>query len=146
MKTNEIIKVIANNMEKVDVLVRPNHEGWWAEITSLPGCFSAGETLENLKKNIAEAIGLHIEGLLEDDQKVSDALVHGKYELELHINLQDLFEHFPLTISGVAKRAGMNRTLLNQYTKGEKTMSEKQALRITEAIQKIGSELAELQF
>ena len=133
-------------MEKVDVLVRPNHEGWWAEITSLPGCFSAGETLENLKKNIAEAINLHIEGLLEDDQKVSDSLIHGKYELELHINLQDLFEHFPLTISGVAKRAGMNRTLLNQYAKGEKTMSEKQALRITEAIQKIGSELAELQF
>lgn len=65
---------------------------------------------------------------------------------ELQISLQDLFEHFPLTISGVAKRAGMNRTLLNQYAKGEKTMSEKQALRITEAIQKIGSELAELQF
>jgi hypothetical protein len=40
----------------------------------------------------------------------------------------------------------MTRTLLNQYAKGEKTMSEKQALRITAAIQQIGSELAELQF
>ncbi|NEW85642.1 MAG: type II toxin-antitoxin system HicB family antitoxin [Mariniphaga sp.] len=133
-------------MEKVDVLVRPNNEGWWAEVTSLPGCFSAGDNIGDLKKNIAEAIDLHIEGLLDDDLKISDELIHGQYELELHINLQDLFEHFPLTITGVAKRAGMNRTLLNQYARGEKTMSENQALRITEAIQKIGSELAELQF
>lgn len=133
-------------MEKVDVLVRPNQDGWWAEITSLPGCFSAGDNIGDLKKNIAEAIDLHIKGLLDDDVKISDELIHGQYELELHINLHDLFEHFPLTITGVAKRAGMNRTLLNQYARGEKTMSENQALRITEAIQKIGSELAELQF
>ena len=133
-------------MEKVDVLVRPNQDGWWAEITSLPGCFSAGDNIGDLKKNIAEAIDLHIEGLHDDDIKISDELIQGHYELELHINLQDLFEHFPLTITGVAKRAGMNRTLLNQYARGEKTMSENQALRITEAIQKIGSELAELQF
>jgi predicted RNase H-like HicB family nuclease len=140
------INEISFTMEKVDVLVRPNKDGWWAEITSLPGCFSSGENLGILKKNIVEAIDLHIEGLLEDDEHVSDALIHGQYELELHINLHDLFEHFPLTITGVAKRAGMNRTLLNQYAKGEKTMSEKQALRITDVIQKIGSELTELQF
>ena len=133
-------------MEKVDVLVRPNQDGWWAEVTSLPGCFSAGENLDELKRNIAEAINIHIEGLLEDDEKVSDELKQGQYELELHINLQDLFEHFPLTITGVAKRAGMNRTLLNQYARGEKTMSENQALRITETIRKIGGELVELQF
>ncbi len=133
-------------MEKVDVLVRPNQDGWWAEVSTLPGCFSEGDNLEELKSNLLEAIDLHIEGLLDSGENVPDGLVQGQYELELHINVQDLFEYFPLTIKGVAERAGMNRTLLNQYAKGEKTMSEKQALRITEAIQKIGSELAELQF
>lgn len=133
-------------MEKVEVLVRPNHEGWWAEITSLEGCYSAGESLEELKQNIREAIDLHIEGLIELDEKISDDLIHGQYELELHINIQDLFEHFPLTIKGVAEKAGMNRSLLNQYARGEKTMSEKQALRITDAIRTIGTELIQLQF
>ncbi len=133
-------------MEKVDVLVRPNQDGWWAEITSLPGCFSAGNNLGELKKNIREAIDLHLEGLIEAGENVSDKLVRGEYELKLQINLQDLFEYFPLSVTGVAKRAGMNRTLLNQYAKGEKTLSESQALRITETIQKIGSELSELQF
>ena len=133
-------------MFKVDVMVRPNKDGWWAQITSLPGCFSGGESIELLKLNIREAIDLHVEGMLEDDEKVADELVRGEYELELHINIQDLFEYFPLTIKGVSERAGINRTLLNHYVRGEKTMSEKQALRITTAINLIGKELSQLQF
>ena len=133
-------------MFKVDVMVRPNKDGWWAQITSLPGCFSGGESIESLKLNIREAIDLHLEGMLEDDEKVADELVHGEYELELHINIQDLFEYFPLTVKGVSERAGINRTLLNRYVRGEKTMSEKQALRITTAINLIGKELSQLQF
>ena len=133
-------------MFKVDVMVRPNKDGWWAQITSLPGCFSGGESIELLKLNIREAIDLHVEGMLEDDEKVADELVRGEYELELHINIQDLFEYFPLTIKGVSERAGINRTLLNHYVRGEKTMSEKQALRITTAIHLIGKELSQLQF
>ena len=133
-------------MYKVDVMVRPNHDGWWAEVISLPGCFSGGESLEDLKKNIREAIDLHLEGLLEDEEKVADELIRGEYELDLHINIQDLFEHFPLTVKGVSERAGMNRTLLNQYATGKKTMSEKQALRITSVIHRIGTELTQLQF
>lgn len=133
-------------MFKVDVMVRPNKDGWWAQITSLPGCFSGGESIELLKLNIREAIDLHMEGMLEDDEKVADELVRGEYELELHINIQDLFEYFPLTIKGVSERAGINRTLLNHYVRGEKTMSEKQALRITTAIHLIGKELSQLQF
>ena len=133
-------------MFKVDVMVRPNKDGWWAQITSLPGCFSGGGSIESLKLNIREAIDLHLEGMLEDDEKVADELVHGEYELELHINIQDLFEYFPLTVKGVSERAGINRTLLNRYVRGEKTMSEKQALRITTAINLIGKELSQLQF
>lgn len=135
-----------NDMFKVDVMVRPNKDGWWAEITSLPGCFSGGESLEILKLNIREAIDLHLEGMLEEDEKVADELASGLYELELHINIQDLFEYFPLTVKGVSERAGINRSLLNQYVSGEKTMSEKQALRITSALHNIGTELAQLQF
>lgn len=135
-----------SDMFKVDVMVRPNKDGWWAEMTSLPGCFSGGESLEVLKLNIREAIDLHLESMLEDDEKIADELVRGEYELELHINIQDLFEHFPLTVKGVSERVGMNRALLNQYVRGEKTMSEKQALRISTAIHCIGTELAQLQF
>lgn len=30
--------------------------GYWAEVPALPGCFTQGETLEELKLNVQEAI------------------------------------------------------------------------------------------
>jgi len=65
-------------------MVRPNKDGWYAEITTLPGCYSSGESIESLKLNIQEAIELHLEGLIEDGEKVADELFRGEYELELH--------------------------------------------------------------
>jgi predicted RNase H-like HicB family nuclease len=39
------------------VLVRPAEEGgFWAEVPALPGCVSQGETVDELRRNIREAI------------------------------------------------------------------------------------------
>ena len=35
--------------------------GYWGEVPALPGCYSQGETIEELKQNIREAIA----GVLE---------------------------------------------------------------------------------
>ena len=32
--------------------------GYWAEVPALPGCLTQGETLDELKTNLHEAIGL----------------------------------------------------------------------------------------
>lgn len=49
---------------KVKVIVHKAEEGgYWAEVPALPGCFSQGETMEELRANISEAI----EGLLAVD-------------------------------------------------------------------------------
>ena len=37
----------------------------WVEVPDLPGCFSSGDTIDEAKKNVVEAIELHIEGLRE---------------------------------------------------------------------------------
>lgn len=36
----------------------------------LPGCFSAGDTFEEAQRNVAEAIALHIEGILEEGHEI----------------------------------------------------------------------------
>jgi predicted RNase H-like HicB family nuclease len=38
-------------------------ENWGAYVPDLPGCISTGETLEEVQKNIRDAIWLHLEGL-----------------------------------------------------------------------------------
>ena len=49
-------------MEKFAIVIPQEPTGWfWAEVPSLPGCYSQGETVDELKANIREAI----EGVLD---------------------------------------------------------------------------------
>jgi len=53
-------------------------QGYYAYSPTLPGCFSNGPTIEDCRKNIREAIVLHIESLAKRSQKIPQAekLVH----------------------------------------------------------------------
>ncbi len=43
----------------------PEDEGYYAYSPTLPGCFSNGKTMEEAKRNIREAVELHLASLLE---------------------------------------------------------------------------------
>ena len=57
-------------MEYTVVLHEADEGGYWAEVPSLPGCFSQGESVDETLKNAAKAIKSHVEALKEDGQKV----------------------------------------------------------------------------
>jgi predicted RNase H-like HicB family nuclease len=50
----------------------PDQENWGAYVPDLPGCISTGDTLEELQRNIQEAIELHLEGLCVEGLPVPD--------------------------------------------------------------------------
>jgi predicted RNase H-like HicB family nuclease len=41
---------------KLQALIHPAKCGYWAEIHSLPGCVSEGESLDEVKAHIREAV------------------------------------------------------------------------------------------
>lgn len=45
-------------------------EGYYAYSPDLPGCYSNGLTIEETRRNMREAIQLHIEVLLENQEAV----------------------------------------------------------------------------
>ena len=52
-------------------IVHKEREGnYWAEVPELPGCYTEGDTLEELKTNLREAIALYIE---DGDEEREDA-------------------------------------------------------------------------
>lgn len=53
-------------MDYAVVIHKAEEGGFWAEVPALPGCYSQGETIEETRANIVEAIELHIEVMLED--------------------------------------------------------------------------------
>jgi predicted RNase H-like HicB family nuclease len=49
------------------VVIEKGETSYGAYVPDLPGCVAVGETLEEVKQMIAEAIEFHLEGMLEDD-------------------------------------------------------------------------------
>ncbi|MFC1713151.1 type II toxin-antitoxin system HicB family antitoxin [Candidatus Poribacteria bacterium] len=57
-------------MEYTVIIHIAEEGGYWAEVPALPGCFSQGETVEEILENTREAVDLHIEVLREDGEEV----------------------------------------------------------------------------
>ena len=53
-------------MEYTVVLHNAEEGGFWAEVPALEGCYSQGETVEEIMANIKEAIQSHILALQEE--------------------------------------------------------------------------------
>ncbi|HDQ07822.1 MAG TPA: type II toxin-antitoxin system HicB family antitoxin [Methanoculleus sp.] len=54
-------------MIRFKIFLEIDEDGWFtATVPSLPGCISQGRTEEEAKKNIAEAIELHLKSLAEE--------------------------------------------------------------------------------
>lgn len=57
-------------MQNYAVVIHEDPEGgFWGEVPALPGCYSQGETIEELKHNIREAIAGVLEVLREQGQE-----------------------------------------------------------------------------
>ncbi len=52
------------------VVIEKGENSYGAYVPDLPGCVAVGETLEEVKALIAEAIEFHIEGMLEDGSPI----------------------------------------------------------------------------
>jgi len=97
-----------------------------------------GETFENIKSNILEAVNLAFE-----EEKISYSIEDIKFTYDL----QSFFEFYKvINAKALSNRIGMNQSLLAQYIKGIKKPSVKQTKRILEGVQKIGRELTEVNF
>ncbi|MGB4862150.1 MAG: type II toxin-antitoxin system HicB family antitoxin [Tepidiformaceae bacterium] len=53
-------------MDYVVIVHVAEEGGFWAEVPALPGCFTQGETMEEILVNAREAVELHVEVMAED--------------------------------------------------------------------------------
>lgn len=61
---------------KVKILIYDAEEGgYWAEVPSLPGCATQGETMEELITNLYEAVEGYLEARQENIQVESNSRV-----------------------------------------------------------------------
>ena len=100
--------------------------------------FTQGETFDELKANILDAVNLAFEDL---------NFIYTIDEIKLTLDLQSFFDFYKvINAKALSARIGMNQSLLAQYISGSKKPSTLQRKRILKEVQQIGRELSEIQF
>ena len=131
-------------MQKVKVLI-----GWDRNYSACcetaPGCIATAATLEGIKKEFAEALEFHLEGMREEGDPISP-IFNEVYELEFELNGRALVHYAETLIdrSALSKHSGINKIQLGHYSTGRSTPRPQQIQRIKEGIRAIAAQLSAL--
>ena len=127
-------------MKKVIVTVELSENNYSAYLESLPGCVSTGKTFEDLKKNIAEAVEFHLEGMCEDGEEIPFS---ADYELVYKFDAESLLNHYNgiFTNAAMQRLTGINQRQLQRYASGVSQPRNEQSEKITTALHSLGREL-----
>jgi transcriptional regulator with XRE-family HTH domain len=100
------------------------------------GIYTTALTIPELIRNTIEAANLYFE-----DEKISIT----QENLNFIIDFKQFFKYYKvINAKFLAKKIGMNETLLSQYVQGRKRPSDLQTNKILEGIHQIGRELSEI--
>ncbi|MHB8426123.1 MAG: type II toxin-antitoxin system HicB family antitoxin [Gammaproteobacteria bacterium] len=61
------------------IVIEQATDNYSAYVPDLPGCVATGNTIEEVQKQIQEAIAFHLDGLREDGSPVPPPSSHVKY-------------------------------------------------------------------
>lgn len=121
---------------KFKFIIERTKTGYSAYERKLP-IYTSADTIQVLRINAFEAVNLYKEETNKKATKIDD--------ITFEIDFKQFFEYYKVLNSKyLAKRIGMNESLLSQYVNGKKNPSKKQIDRIIDGLHEIGKELTEL--
>ena len=121
--------------KKIRFIIEKTDTGFSAYSNDYP-VFTTGSSFTEILNNTVEAMNLF---LSEQDYQITESNV------TFEIDLKQFFQYYRVINSKfLAKRIGMNESLLSQYVQGRKKPSPAQTNKILLGIQEIGRELSNL--
>ena len=129
-------------MEKVTVLIEYTGNNYCAYAPILLGCVSTAGTLDEMKKNIKEAITFHVESSLEFNDPIP-AIFKRPYELEFKLSIEALLNAYSdiFTKAALSRITGINERQLWHYASGMRKPRPQQRKRIEDGLHRLGVEL-----
>src|SRR5260370_8376186 len=61
------------------IIIEKGNENYGAYSPDLPGCVAVGDTVEEVEKNMREAIAMHLRGMIEDQEPIPTPQTTTKY-------------------------------------------------------------------
>ena len=106
-------------------------------------CVSTGRTLDELKKNMEEALHWHIDSMLEDGETIP-AEFEGEWELEWNLTVKALLHYTEGLVpkSAISKATGINQQQLTHDSTGYRTPRPAMRKKIIDGIHLIAQKLS----
>jgi predicted RNase H-like HicB family nuclease len=133
-------------MKTLKVIVCKAGKGVSAHLPEIDGYVIARETVEKLKRDLADGLSFHLEGLYEEERQPW---------MNEPFNFEFVFQDIPALIDGysglisqssLARISGINESLMRQYVTGIKRPSRKVTQRIETGLKKYADELRSISF
>ena len=132
-------------MQKVTIIVEQASDGnyWCRTVEDIAGVGlnSCGATVEQAKQDLIDCYQEAKEDFEEQGKTIPAVEFIYKYDLQSFFNYVNF-----LNVSEIAKRAGINPSLMRQYNRGFKNAGEKTYLRLAACIDRIKAELQAASF
>lgn len=132
-----------NSSEPIEVTVERHYDGtFWGSTQNLPGVITAyGASLDELKEHLKLAFEDYLLVAKDLGETWVDELAQ-RTEWRFSMNMQALFDLVPeIKITAIARRAGINESLMRQYASGNATVSEDRVRYIEQTIHDLGKQL-----
>lgn len=134
-------------MKTINVVVEKTDTGYSAFMPDVPGVASVGDTFNELRAHVQEALELYVETSHQYGDQVLEIL-SGEYQLVFKFDIQTFMEWLSKVMSqkGLSDIAGMNESLISQYANGVKNPGPKQLKRMESALHRFAEDLQAISF
>jgi predicted RNase H-like HicB family nuclease len=127
-------------MKLIKVIIEKTKNMYSSYAENVPGIYGGGDTVEEAKNSILDAIRLLKE---HNDKKNIPAILQGKYNIAYKYDAESFLKHYKgiFTNSALERITGINQKQFQHYASGLKKPRRTQAKKIESALHKLGTEL-----
>lgn len=127
-------------MEKIKVVIERTDDLFTAFAENVEGLYAAGDTVEEVKQSVLDAIALLIK--YNTDENIPDILKK-EYQIEFTYDIQSFFDVYKrlFNLPAFEKLTGVNQKQLHHYAAGHRKPRPDSVKKIEDALHKLGSEL-----
>lgn len=109
------------------------------------GLYGSGSTVSEAKKDMEIALNEMVEMYKDRGEEVPKELINPTFVYKY--DMASIFNYFDwINVSKIARKAGINASLMRQYKSGITFASEKQCIKFQETINSLGKELSAAKF
>lgn len=127
------------HMKEIKITIEKSSDSFGAYSENVPGIFGAGDTAEECKQSILDAI----ETIKTFDESQIPEILKGEYTIVYKFDIVSLLNYYKgiFTNSAFEKITGINQRQIQHYSSGKPSPRPKQREKIEKALHKLGNEL-----